>query len=84
MKEPLTTLSAFPYPFSFFFFLFLSFLLRALGDHDLASKGVICRPHIKYVPNFRDSHRYLIMASDGLWDHVQEGEALKIVNDVLG
>jgi hypothetical protein len=43
---------------------------RALGDFDLAEKGVIWNPNIRLIPNYKEEHRYLLMASDGLWDYV--------------
>lgn len=57
---------------------------RALGDFDLAEKGIIWTPHIRLIPRYRDEHRYLVMASDGLWDFVSDAEVLRIANETLG
>ncbi len=51
-------------------------LSRALGDHSLKKYGVSCVPYVtRHVIDFND--KYLILASDGLWDVVTEDEVLK-------
>lgn len=46
---------------------------RALGDHHLKTSGVSCEPHVSrrvITPN----ELFVVLASDGLWDVVQERE----------
>ena len=38
---------------------------------DFSLTGIIWTPHIRLIPRYRDEHRYLVMASDGLWDFVR-------------
>jgi serine/threonine protein phosphatase PrpC len=46
---------------------------RALGDWQMKGDGVISRPHVeRYTLTVDD--RLLVIASDGLWDVVQEHE----------
>ena len=42
---------------------------RAFGDLDLKTQGVSVIPDVK-VQEIRNDCKYLIMASDGLWDVV--------------
>lgn len=42
---------------------------RAFGDHDLRPFGVIALPEITRL-ELRVIHRYVVVASDGLWDVV--------------
>lgn len=52
---------------------------RAFGDLGLKKNmGLTARPEVKKV-EIRLSHRYVIVASDGLWDYV----TLKSVQKVL-
>ncbi|XP_050216218.1 probable protein phosphatase 2C 2 [Mercurialis annua] len=50
---------------------------RAIGDLHL-KEWIISEPEIKTIPLTSDS-QFLIMASDGLWDKVNEQEAVDIV-----
>ena len=48
-------------------------LTRAFGDSGLKKYGVICTPHIYKVElNLED--KYIIIASDGVWDALNENE----------
>ena len=40
---------------------------RAFGDLELKDKGVSIKPDLKEM-ELTPEHKYLIMASDGLWD----------------
>lgn len=42
---------------------------RAFGDHGLCSFGVIANPDVTRF-ELRVIHRYVVVASDGLWDVV--------------
>jgi protein phosphatase PTC1 len=55
-------------------------LSRAIGDHSLKRFGVICTPHInKHV--LTENDRYIVIASDGLWDVVNDYDLLRIINN---
>ena len=51
---------------------------RAFGDISLKPHGLISRPDIKKIP-IRLHHRYVVVASDGLWDFVQLKSIQKII-----
>lgn len=51
---------------------------RAFGDISLKDHGLISKPDIKKIP-LRLHHRYVIVASDGLWDYV----ALKKIQQII-
>ena len=46
-------------------------LSRAFGDWELKSYGVSNEPHITRI-NITDSDKYVIMASDGVWDVLED------------
>jgi serine/threonine protein phosphatase PrpC len=53
---------------------------RAFGDRDIAEKGLIC------VPEFTDyvitgKFQHMVLASDGLWDVVNEEKVLELINN---
>ncbi|XP_073827469.1 protein phosphatase 1F [Musca autumnalis] len=47
---------------------------RSIGDHSV--KAVIAEPDFVDVP-LQASHDFLILGSDGLWDHVPESDVVK-------
>lgn len=51
---------------------------RAFGDIMLKTHGLISKPDIKKVP-IRLHHRYVIVATDGLWDYVPLKTIQKII-----
>jgi protein phosphatase 1L len=51
---------------------------RAFGDTQLKQYGLISQPAIKKIP-LRLHHRYVIVASDGLWDYVPIKTIQKII-----
>ena len=53
---------------------------RAFGDLQLKNQGLIVRPDIKRVP-IRLHHRYIVIASDGLWDFVPIKKVQKIIKE---
>ena len=53
---------------------------RAFGDITLKNHGLISRPDVKRIP-LRLHHRYVIVASDGLWDYVPLKNVQKIIKD---
>lgn len=44
---------------------------RAFGDLDLKTQGVSVKPDLKTIEITSDC-KYLIMASDGLWDVIED------------
>ena len=56
-------------------------ITRAFGDISLKKNmGLIAKPEVKKV-EIRLSHRYLVLASDGLWDFVDIKKIHKVVKD---
>jgi serine/threonine protein phosphatase PrpC len=54
---------------------------RSLGDHHLKSSGVSCVPDV-YSYEVCDEHA-LVIASDGLWDALEDGDARDIVGGCI-
>lgn len=50
-------------------------ITRAFGDHSLKGKGVIAKPYIKKHV-LKSSDRYLLIASDGVWDSMEDQDAV--------
>jgi len=53
---------------------------RAFGDLSLKTHGLISRPDIKKIA-LRLHHKYIIIASDGLWDYVPLKNIQKIIKE---
>lgn len=51
---------------------------RSLGDHHLKSCGVSCVPEV-HTCDIRSDHA-LVIASDGLWDGLQDADAGEVLN----
>jgi len=51
---------------------------RAFGDHSLKDKGVSAVPYIERI-ELRLIDKYLVVATDGLWDVMEDQEAIEIV-----
>jgi len=51
---------------------------RALGDLELKKEGVSNMPDVKIV-NLDDKEKFLIVASDGLWDIVEDQAAVDLI-----
>ena len=57
-------------------------ITRALGDHAYKSYGVTGVPHIvRHV--LRPYDKYLIIASDGVWDTVNDQQSVECCKDDL-
>lgn len=52
-------------------------LTRALGDHSLKKYGVIATPYVTKTL-IEENHKYVVLASDGVWDILTEEEILKL------
>lgn len=50
-------------------------LTRAFGDHSLKKHQVIAKPYIKKHV-LRKSDKFLLIASDGVWDSMEDQEAV--------
>ena len=55
---------------------------RAFGDISLKNNGLISKPDIKRIP-IRLHHRYVILATDGLWDYVPLKKVQKIIKEEI-
>jgi protein phosphatase PTC1 len=55
-------------------------ITRTLGDLSLKNAGVISTPYVtKHIIESND--KFIIIASDGIWDVISDEEALKLSND---
>jgi len=54
---------------------------RSLGDHHLKSSGVSCKPEVS--SNDIRGDRALVIASDGLWDALEDADACNTVNQCM-
>ena len=52
---------------------------RAIGDHNLKRDGVIAKPTIKRLL-LKPTDKWLIIATDGVWDWFEEKDLLTITN----
>eukprot|EP00747_Dinoflagellata_sp_TGD_P024012 gnl/TRDRNA2_/TRDRNA2_130244_c0_seq1.p1 gnl/TRDRNA2_/TRDRNA2_130244_c0~~gnl/TRDRNA2_/TRDRNA2_130244_c0_seq1.p1 ORF type:complete len:603 (+),score=59.25 gnl/TRDRNA2_/TRDRNA2_130244_c0_seq1:164-1972(+) len=52
---------------------------RSLGDHNLKSSGLSCIPDVCTCD--AGSYRALVIASDGLWDAIEDEEAGRVVEE---
>ena len=50
---------------------------RSFGDWHLKSHGVSCEPHITRI-NISDNDKYIILATDGIWDTLEESEVFDL------
>ena len=53
---------------------------RSLGDHRFRQFGVICTPDVGLYDQ-QPNDRWLIIASDGLWEFVSSEEAVAMVEE---
>jgi len=51
---------------------------RSIGDHALRREGAIPNPSIKRVV-LKSSDRWIILASDGIWDALTEKEIYELI-----
>jgi serine/threonine protein phosphatase PrpC len=52
---------------------------RAIGDHNLKRDGVIAKPTIRRLL-VKPTNKWLIIATDGVWDWFEEKDLLGITN----
>ena len=53
---------------------------RCLGDHDLKAEGLTADPEVTCRALTNDD-MFVVAASDGLWDKVDNTESVNIVHD---
>ena len=53
---------------------------RAFGDYGLGKKLIISEPEYEEIP-LTKNHRFLILASDGLWDLMSNEEVAAILQE---
>ena len=54
-------------------------LTRSFGDKEMKKYGVTCEPDI-FCKNIEEDDKYIIIASDGVWDVVNESEIMTLEN----
>ena len=52
-------------------------LSRAFGDWELKGYGLTCEPYIRKI-NITDKDKYVIIATDGIWDSLEDSDAYDI------
>ena len=52
---------------------------RSFGDKDMKKYGVICEPEF-FCKKIKEYDKYIIIASDGLWDVISENDIIEFVN----
>jgi len=45
-------------------------MTRSIGDMSASSVGVTAEPEIKIFPNLSPSDKFIVIASDGIWDRL--------------
>lgn len=53
-----------------------------MGDGDAKAEGVMAEPEVEQLC-LTAQDTFLILASDGLWDHVRPSEAVGLVHDTV-
>jgi serine/threonine protein phosphatase PrpC len=54
-------------------------MTRSIGDMAATTVGVIARPEITYFPNLTANDKFIVIASDGLWDRLTNFEIMSII-----
>jgi serine/threonine protein phosphatase PrpC len=54
-------------------------MTRSIGDMAATTVGVIARPEILFFPNLTASDKFIVIASDGLWDRLTNFEIMSII-----
>jgi serine/threonine protein phosphatase PrpC len=55
-------------------------MTRSLGDLVAKSVGVTYEPEIKTINNLTKNDKFIVLASDGLWDRISNEEVTKIIS----
>lgn len=54
-------------------------MTRSIGDMAAASVGVTAEPEIKVFNNLAPSDKFLVVASDGIWDRFSNEEVMMTI-----
>ena len=54
-------------------------MTRSLGDLVAKSVGVTHEPELKVLTNLSKSDKFIVLASDGLWDRISNEEVTRMV-----
>lgn len=54
-------------------------MTRSLGDLVAKSVGVTHEPEIKTIDNLTQNDKFIVIASDGLWDRIPNDEVTRMV-----
>ena len=57
-------------------------LTRTFGDTDFKEFGIDCKPYIKKIFINKDNIKYIVIASDGIWDIIDEKRLFEIKNEL--
>ena len=55
---------------------------RSLGDYAVKAVGVVAEPEIMTY-DVEDNNKFMILASDGVWEFISSQEAVDMVHNVL-
>ena len=54
-------------------------MTRSIGDMAAASVGVTAEPEIKVFPDLQPSDKFIVVASDGIWDRLSNQEVMMVI-----
>ena len=54
-------------------------MTRSMGDLVAKSVGVTYEPEIKVINNLSKNDKFIVLASDGLWDRIPNEEVTRII-----
>ena len=54
-------------------------MTRSIGDMAAASVGVTAEPEIKVFPNLSPRDKFIVIASDGIWDRLSNQEIMMLI-----
>jgi serine/threonine protein phosphatase PrpC len=54
-------------------------MTRSIGDMAAASVGVTAEPEIKVFRNLSPADKFLVIASDGIWDRISNHEVMMTI-----
>ena len=54
-------------------------MTRSIGDMAASSVGVTAEPEIKVFPNLTPSDKFIVIASDGIWDRLSNDEIMMVI-----
>lgn len=55
-------------------------MTRSMGDLVAKSVGVTYEPELKVINNLNKNDKFIVLASDGLWDRISNDEVTRIVS----